>query len=84
MDCGHPGNVEHGTVDVSEGTKLDARVHYTCNRGYRINGSVSRICGSDGQWTSRAPTCEGALLTVLGVMRAHIQHHMHYLLITPS
>ena len=30
VDCGHPGNIQYGTVNVSEGTKLHARIYYTC------------------------------------------------------
>ena len=59
VDCGHPGNIQYGTVNVSEGTKLDARIYYTCNRGYILNGSSYRMCLSYGAWSGREPTCEG-------------------------
>ena len=59
VDCGHPGNIQYGTVNVSEGTKLLARINYTCDRGYKINGMLSRTCGRDGIWGGREPTCEG-------------------------
>ena len=63
VDCGHPGNIQNGTVDISEGTKLDARVYYTCDRGYRLNGLSSRTCRYDGLWNGQDPTCEGTAHT---------------------
>ena len=61
VDCGHPGNIQNGRVNVLGGTGLDATVQYTCDRGYRINGTSSRTCGPDGTWGGREPTCEGQL-----------------------
>ena len=62
VDCGHPGNVINGKVDVSKGTKLHAFVWTTCDEGFIRNGSWLRICGSDGRWTGTTPTCEGETL----------------------
>ena len=59
VDCGHPGNITNGTVDVSEGTELDATVQYTCDEGFIHNGSSTRTCQSDGRWSGTTPTCEG-------------------------
>jgi hypothetical protein len=57
-DCGHPGEITNGTVNVSEGTKVNATIQYTCIRRYSLNGPSSRTCGLDGQWTGVTPTCE--------------------------
>ena len=64
VDCGYPGNVTNGTVDVFEGTKLNPRatVWYTCDEGFILNGSWSRTCGSDGRWSGTTPTCQGETL----------------------
>ena len=60
VDCGHPGNIQYGTVNVSEGTKIHARIYYTCDRGYRLYGIRSnRICRYDGTWSEGEPTCGG-------------------------
>ena len=56
VDCGHPGNIQYGTVNVSEGTKLHARIHYTCDKGYRLNGPSYRTCRQYG-WSGSEPTC---------------------------
>ena len=88
VDCGHPGNVTNGTVDVSEGTKVNSKIYYTCDRGYRLNGPSwwsNRICLSDGTWSGREPTCEGMHVWVItscaftsGTMSAHTTQH-HYI-----
>ena len=59
VDCGNPGNITNGTVDVSEGTKVNAEIYYTCDGEYRLNGPSSRTCSSRGAWSGRKPTCEG-------------------------
>ena len=59
-DCELPGDPKHGKAHVS-GTTQGSQVNYTCDRGYRINGTSSRTCGPDGTWGGREPTCEGQL-----------------------
>ena len=85
VDCGHPGNIQYGTVNVSEGTKLRARIYYMCDRGYILNGPSYRTCGSSGSWSEREPTCEGIYVWVIisrastsGTMSAHTTQH-HYI-----
>ena len=75
VDCGHPRNIQFGTVNVSEGTKLHARIHYTCDRGYsiyhisyggyRLIGTSYRTCSSYGAWSGWEPTCEGMHVWVI-------------------
>ena len=85
VDCGHPGNIQYGTVNVSEGTKLHAKIYYTCDRRYRVNGPSSRTCSSNGAWSGREPTCQGTYVWVitsraftLGTISAHTTQH-HYI-----
>ena len=59
IDCGHPGNIQYGTVNVSEGTKLHAKIYYNCDRGYKLNGLSSRTCRSNEAWSGAETTCEG-------------------------
>ena len=61
VHCGHPGNIEHGRVDVSEGTKLGDTAYYACDTGYALNGSSSRTCTPNGTWSGSEPTCVGTL-----------------------
>ena len=85
VDCGHPGNIQYGTVNVSEGTKVNARIYYTCDRRYRLNGWLDRTCRSYGAWSGREPTCEGMHVWVIigraftsGTISAHTTQH-HYI-----
>ena len=59
MDCGNPGEIANGRVDVSNGTKLGARANYECDTGYTLNGKEYRVCGFDGDWKGRIPACAG-------------------------
>ena len=85
VDCGHPGNITNGTVNVSEGTKVNAKIYYTCDRGYSLNGPSSRTCSSDGAWSGRETTCEGMHVWVItsraftsGTMSAHNTTPLHW------
>ena len=31
---------------------------YTCDAGYSLVGSSTRICGPSGEWLTAAPTCQ--------------------------
>ena len=31
---------------------------YTCNNGYKLNGSATRTCQIDGSWSDSDPVCE--------------------------
>ena len=49
---------ENGAVTIT-GTGVGDTATYTCNSGYEISGSDTRVCGPDGEWSGSAPTCEG-------------------------
>ena len=51
----------NGDVRVSGFNVGDTAV-YTCDVNYQLDGRSTRTCGSDGQWTGEAPTCERKLL----------------------
>ena len=58
VDCGHPGDITNGKVDVSEST-LGEWISYSCDEGYFLNGPYLRTCQSNGTWSGNKPTCEG-------------------------
>ena len=58
VDCGHPGNISNGRVRVS-GSTLERGIHYSCDMGYILKGSLWRTCQSNGTWSGLKPTCEG-------------------------
>ena len=57
LDCGPLSNPENGYVDTSAGSSLGKHATYTCDTGYRLNGSMIRSCNSSGHWDPLAPTC---------------------------
>ncbi|XP_053405169.1 CUB and sushi domain-containing protein 1-like [Mercenaria mercenaria] len=56
IDCGSLSNPENGTVSMSDSTYMSTAT-YSCFTGFNLNGSVTRICMSDGNWNSSAPSC---------------------------
>ncbi|KAH3700415.1 hypothetical protein DPMN_075391, partial [Dreissena polymorpha] len=56
-DCGRASNISNGSVNDTA-TTFGALVVYTCNTGYRINGTAASIrCGTEGHWDGEIPTC---------------------------
>ena len=64
VDCGDPGTPSNGERNVSS-TTYNSVVTYTCDVGYRLQGSNNRTCQSNGQWSGSVPqcTCKVLLLT---------------------
>ena len=50
-------NPSNGNVSMTGGVYQDT-VTYTCNNGFQLSGDPTRTCGSDGQWSGSAPTCD--------------------------
>lgn len=61
VDCGYPETPSNGQVSVREGTRVGAKVRYSCDYGYNLVGSVVRTCREDGRWSPAAPTCQSEL-----------------------
>ncbi|KAL7987271.1 hypothetical protein Chor_006190 [Crotalus horridus] len=42
------------------GTKnlVDHEVHFTCDPGFQLIGSSSRVCQPNGSWTGKVPHCK--------------------------
>ena len=59
VNCGIPAIPEHGSVDTSTGTELDDLAMYSCDVGHMLVGVSRSLCGPDGTWTPRAPSCPG-------------------------
>ncbi|XP_025966184.2 fibulin-7 [Dromaius novaehollandiae] len=43
------------------GTKylVDHEIHFTCNPGFELLGSSTRMCQANGSWTGEEPQCKG-------------------------
>ena len=61
IDCGNPGTPTNSQHSLS-GTTYNSLVTYTCDVGYTLQGSNSRTCQSNGQWSGRVPQCKGMLV----------------------
>ena len=48
------GYVSPGASSYSRGST----VTYHCNSGYRLVGSSTRSCGSNGRWSGSSPSCQ--------------------------
>lgn len=57
--CNEPSPVDNGYIignDFWEGKNIT----YKCNKGYWLRGPQVRVCdGATGNWTMKAPVCEG-------------------------
>ena len=58
-DCGHPGEIDNGQVDVSGGTMIGDTAKYQCNECFELKGNNNRTCQEDGTWSGTPPTCYG-------------------------
>ncbi|XP_064397086.1 uncharacterized protein LOC135343963 isoform X2 [Halichondria panicea] len=60
LDCEALSDPANGEVDTaSAGTVFPSGIAtYSCEDGYILTGSVTRMCQNDGTWSGEAPTCE--------------------------
>ena len=58
INCGDPGTPSNGQRSLSN-TTYNSVVTYTCDVGHTLQGSNSRTCQSDGQWSGSLPQCNG-------------------------
>ena len=63
IDCGDPGTPTNGQRSLSS-TTYNSVVTYTCDASYALQGSSSRTCQSDGQWSGSLPECMCKLLVL--------------------
>ena len=56
---------QQGIVSSSDNL-CGQNVTFSCNAGYRLLGSNSRVCGEDSQWSATQPICEGNVIQSIG------------------
>ena len=56
VGCADPGTPTNGQRTLSS-TNYNSVVTYTCDVGYTLQGSNTRTCQSDGQWSGSVPQC---------------------------
>lgn len=57
VSCGNVAKVAHGQTLVGM-TTYQSKVFYTCNKGYKLEGSSVLTCGEDGKWLETEPSCK--------------------------
>ena len=62
VDCGALTDPANGQVSHTAGTTFGETATYSCDAGYSLVGSSTRMCQATGMWSGRAPTCQGMLL----------------------
>ena len=73
-DCGHPGNITNGDLDISNGTQVGDVVMYTCDSGYKLSGREYRICQNVGNWSGTEPTCQSKTVRAVKAQCIAISH----------
>lgn len=56
VSCGDPGSLSNG-FKVGDKFTFGESVIYDCNAGYKLQGSIIRKCGGNGQWSGSAASC---------------------------
>ena len=64
VDCSDPGTPTNSQRTLSS-TTYNSVVTYTCDVGYTLQGSNSRVCQSNGQWSGSVPQCQVSRLSML-------------------
>ena len=59
VSCGFLDSPKNGLVSFS-GITVGSIAQYSCFPGYLLAGVAKRTCGTNGQWSDEAPTCQGA------------------------
>ena len=65
IDCGVPSTTNNTKTISYNGTYRGDVVHYTCETGYTLVGTSTRVCLSNRQWSGAPPLCQGTHLSYL-------------------
>ena len=79
MDCGSLTDPANGQVDHTAGTTLGQTATYSCNTRYNLVGNSTRTCQATGNWSGRAPICEGMHVINPFPPSDAVRHHDHTL-----
>ena len=61
INCGFLDAPDHG-VEQSSNDVVDSVVSFSCDRGYRLQGSANRTCTTQGTWDGVETMCVGQSL----------------------
>ena len=58
VECPDPTVLKYGSVDPPEERYfVGNETMYECDSGYRLRGSVKRVCLANGKWSGSTPIC---------------------------
>ena len=57
VTCGDPGTPSNGARQLAN-QNFGTTVTFTCNEGYRLEGSRQRVCQSNGEWSNQVAECK--------------------------
>ena len=60
IHCGHLNAPYHGRKQDSNDV-VDSVVSFSCDYGFRIQGSANRTCTTEGTWDGVEASCTGQL-----------------------
>lgn len=58
VNCGTPDPPDPNGSKKVTNTVLNGKVIYYCNKGFNLVGHPIAVCKTNGQWSSKAPTCK--------------------------
>ncbi|XP_077500331.1 sushi, von Willebrand factor type A, EGF and pentraxin domain-containing protein 1-like isoform X2 [Amblyomma americanum] len=73
--CPKPQHPLNGRVTYDRLT-VGGSSNYSCQPGYKVSGPANRLCGRDGRWEGKEPTCRARRCPPLQAMPEHA--HVDY------
>ena len=74
MNCGSLTDLANGSVNRTAGTTFGQTATYSCDIGYNLVGDSTRTCNPTGNWSGRAPTCQGMYVYKLTFSYPMVMH----------
>ncbi|CBY06819.1 unnamed protein product [Oikopleura dioica] len=59
--------LENGNTKCSDENRHQSICRFVCGEGYRLKGSRSSICTTDGKWSAEMPVCEEIICDELAI-----------------
>ena len=80
VDCGPLDAPALGAVNLNR-TTFGSIANYSCQTGYEVNGTSTRVCGGNGEWSGSMPQCLRKSSPLL-ISSAVLSNTRHTLIIT--
>ena len=77
-DCGALTDPANGQVSHPDGTTFGETATYSCDAGYNLVGSSTRMCEATGMWSGSAPTCQSVYFTHHYICQIDASIYIHY------